>query len=123
MRTCHTGQSGLEQDEGICLLKQLPQGAWIHAFMPVPGVAGMGKGGTQGRLVAGPAPVGSDPHPHGQQAKASGPWVGRLRVTSLLPALGILGVRDENGESKVKLGATWGAVHSGILPRSGPPVP
>lgn len=50
-----------EHDEGIYLLKQLPQGAWIHAFMPFPGVAGTGHGGTQGRLVAGPAPLRSDP--------------------------------------------------------------
>lgn len=38
-------------------------GAWIHAFMPFPGVAGAGHGGTQGRLVAGLAPLRSDPTP------------------------------------------------------------
>lgn len=27
---------GFEWNEGICLLKQLPQGAWLRAFMPVP---------------------------------------------------------------------------------------
>lgn len=48
----------------------------MHAFMPVPRLAGMGLGGIWGRLVVGLARLGSDPHPHGQQAKASGPWVG-----------------------------------------------
>lgn len=102
----HRTIGGHEQDESICLLKQ---GAWMHAFMPVPGVAGTGQWGTQGRLVAGPAPLGSDPHPHGQQARGSGPQVGRLdRVKSLLPPLGVLGMSDESGEPRVQLGATWG---------------
>lgn len=47
----HRTIRGLEQDDNIRLLKRLPQRAWIHAFVPVPRVAGMGLGGIQGRLV------------------------------------------------------------------------
>lgn len=44
----HRTIMGFEWDEGMfCLLKQLPHRAWLRAFMPVPGMAGMG--GTQGQ--------------------------------------------------------------------------
>lgn len=93
----------------VCLLKQLPHGVWLRAFMPVPRVAGMGE------RSSGWASSLRTPYPCIQQAKASGLGWGDLEVKSLLPALGVQGVSDGSGEPRVQLGATSG------LSRPSPP--
>lgn len=94
--------TGGHEYKGIYLLKQLPQGAWIHAFMPFPGVSGTGHGGTQGRLVA-----GQTPPPQPSWTAGKGKWASAMRT--LLPPLMRWGAHGAVGSSP-------GAVHSGILP-------
>ncbi|KAF6125318.1 hypothetical protein HJG60_009826 [Phyllostomus discolor] len=107
-RACHTGQSGgLSRMMASVFSNSCPREPGCMLSCQFLGWQGWGWGGIQGRLVVGLGPLGSDPHPHGQQAKASGPQVfGRLK--SLLPILGVLGVSDENGEPRMQLRATWG---------------